>query len=48
MNFPQNTHDTLIDLKMSLFDVQEVDGILYFTVDFGIRGKQRWKTDGTK
>jgi len=25
---------------------QEIDGILYFTVDLGIKGKQKWKTDG--
>ena len=28
------------------FDAQEVDGVLYFTVDLGSKGKQRWKSDG--
>ena len=24
----------------------EIDGILYFTIDLGVQGKQCWKTDG--
>ncbi len=47
MNYSQTNQNTKLNLYLSHFNAQEVDGILYFIVDLGIDGKQLWKTDGT-
>ncbi len=38
--------DTQLSVELVDFDAQEVNGVLYFTVNFGTKCKQRWKTDG--
>ena len=40
--------NTQLDCKSPISDIQVVDGILYFTVNLGKKGKQRWKNDGKK
>ena len=39
----QNTQP---EFGLTNFDAQEINGVLYFTIDLGVKGKQRWKTDG--
>ena len=38
--------DTQLNLELLDFDAQEINGVLYFTVNLRTKGKQRWKTDG--
>lgn len=47
MKFNSKSQNTELNLNLADCDAIEIDGILYFTIDLGIRGKQRWKTDGT-
>ena len=37
---------TKLNSSLPYFNSQEINGILYFTIDLGIKGKQCWKTDG--
>ncbi len=47
MNYPQTKQNTQINCHLPHFNTQEVNGILYLTVDLGMQGQQRWKIDGT-
>lgn len=47
MNFFQTYQKTQLNLALQHFNSLKVNGILYFIIDLGVQGKQRWKTDGT-
>lgn len=37
---------TKLDFGLPSFEAKAKAGVLYFTIDRGIKGKQYWKTDG--
>lgn len=47
MKYSQTKQITRLECQSPLSDIQAVNGVLYFTVDLGKNGKQRWKNDGT-
>ncbi|MGV2831828.1 hypothetical protein [Myxosarcina sp. GI1(2024)] len=46
MKYSQRTQLTQLNSQLFHFDAEEISGVLYFTIDLGTKGKQRWKTDG--
>ncbi len=46
MKYSPTRQNTQLNNELLDFNAQEVNGVLYFTVNFGTKGKQRWKTDG--
>ena len=44
----QKRQSTHLHHESPISDIQAIDGILYFTVNLGKKGKQRWKNNGTK
>lgn len=40
------TQRTKLDFGLPSFEAEAKAGVLYFTVDRGIYGKQYWQTDG--
>ena len=46
MIYSQTKQATHLETKSSISDIQVINNTLYFTVDLGEKGKQRWKNNG--